>query len=641
MTLQISNNAVRTVHPKASTGVPQGATLISPQRQTNLPTIALHKSGQVSMLQKPTLTKTSSAGDNVKLQPSAQTEQPKVVSSQPQQISFQVPLNWSGTGSNKSLLDSGKVSVISATQGGTQSVVKTVQSSSSVLKPFSSASGSETSHLTSIISQSSSATTTTAAINNSSLRNLQAGVPLSQLQKPVTTVTIANIPKITAAKGGSFVLSAGNKVAFVPSSQVVTQIVKTDSKSVGKVTMAEAQIMLPSGPAKISWPVPPHTKTDNKHILLTKPSLQSGSPTGKVKPADISGVMKSGSVTANLVGSSKLVTDGGTHGKIVQGNSATRIGPPKNLILQTQRSWELVKQASLLMPKKNVPSANLNTEPQTMEKPVEEDKTQLELKKSVEEDKVQTELEKLSELDKTKADSCDKTEEKPDNESEADITTTVNEDKKENQTESNSAVIEGERAEEVKEKVNELEQSDSDDQIYATVEPVTPENYEEVTKIEEDNNNEIHKNEDVQSSMEDTNKKLESEVPELDDKEIDTCTNNTAIDSDSCETTQKETVADNKSSIQKEENLDEKVDCSDTNLKLEPMDTNVKLAMDTDVKLEPMDTEDTSSNEIKPTTESKKSTGDDTGDFDAVGAMEWKDGVGELPGSDLKVQDFS
>jgi len=37
----------------------------------------------------------------------------------------------------------------------------------------------------------------------------------------------------------------------------------------------------------------------------------------------------------------------------------------------------------------------------------------------------------------------------------------------------------------------------------------------------------------------------------------------------------------------------------------------------------------------------KKDSGNEGSDFDPVSAMEWKDGVGQLPGSDLKVGSYS
>ena len=618
MTFQIANNTVRPVNPKVNTAIPQATTLPMQQnlqKQTNIPTIALHKSGHVSMLQKPTLAKIPSAGDAnlVKIQPPSQTDQPQVISPQPQ-ISFQVPLNWSGTGSNKSLLDSGKVSVL-ANPGNAQSIIKPALTSSSGMETVSNTAACEVSHVTTVSSQSS--TVTTAAINSSGVSNLPGGIPLSQLQKPATTVTIANIPKITAAKGGSFVFSAGNKVAFVPSSQVVTQIVKTDSKSIGKVTMAEAQIMLPSGPAKISWPVPPQTKTEGKHILLTKPSLQSGSPTGKGKPGDISGVLKPGTVSASLVASSKIVTDGASHSKLlVHNNSASpRPGPPKNLILKTQRSWELVKQASLLMPKKNVPTANAELKLQTPGNTMEDEKTKLETEISAERNQIQTDSQKS--VEKEKAECLENSNALEDKEA-------LNEDK------GNFNKVNGD---EDKDKISEKGRV-SKDELYATVEPISPDiSTEQESKIE-NNNNEIHKNEVAESNIVETSKsKIESEGTGLDTREVDNENIESAKDSDTSQSVIGSDSSAKSETVQKVIEPDNKV------TKMQNENSNVKLEpLHTDENYEPMDTEDTSTSEMTQSVDGKKNTGsDEAGDFDAVGAMEWKDGVGELPGSDLKV----
>ena len=599
MTFQISNNAVRAVHPKAITTLTQGVVMTTmSQRQTSIPTIAVHKSGQISMLQKPTMTKVSSAGDInlLKLQSSAQTsvEQPKVGSPQPQQISFQVPLNWSGTGSNKSLLESGKVSVLSSAQTGTQSIIKPSQSASSLLEPAS-ASVTEPSQITPIRNQPVVSSMT--SISNTSSTNAPVGIAVSQIQKPITSVTVANIPKITAAKGGSFVFSAGNKVAFVPSSQVVTQIVKTDSKSVGKVTMAEAQIMLPSGPAKISWPVPPQTK-DGKHIFLTKQAVQPGSPPCKGKTTDINAALKSGTVSASLIastkivtdGGSKLVTDGGSHSKfLLQGNSATKTVPQKNMILPTQRTWELVKQSPLLMPKKNIPGSNQNTKAQIVEKPNEDDKTVADTG-----DKMEQKGKDLSE---------NKAREKTDS--------MVTEGQVESKTENESKTEHNDVG--IKEKTENTDDNQNaapDSQSQATVDTSKSDNNDQ--DIVEDNNNEPPKTVEpnINGNTKESDSKCEIEVSDIGDKDTVTC------------------VAQQSSvHYESSEKLAEGEDM-----------TYMKKVEDKEVIPEPMETDATNSETNNcMANEEKKETSEDNGDFDAVGAMDWKDGVGELPGSNLKV----
>ena len=580
MTLQIANNTVRAVHPRGNTGLPQGIAFTTPQIRTAVPTIAVHKNGQVSVLQKPgnQMTKVSSAGDiqtPQKLQSSAQPviDQPSVSSPQPQ-ISFQVPLNWSGTGNNKSLLDSGKLSVLSAAQTGNQSVKP--QSSASLLDPASPTVTAEP------MSTGYQTLLTTSSINSTGLGtgiNLPPGMSLTPIQKPITSVTIPGVPKLTAAKGGSFVLSSGNKVAFVPSSQVVTQIVKTDNKSVGKVTMAEAQIMLPSGPAKISWPVPPQTK-DGKHIVLTKSGVPPGPSPVK---SHTGGVIRPSSVSASLIASSKLVTDGGGHSKfLVQGNSAAR--PQKNLILQTQRSWELVKQASLLMPKKHLPSTTQDTKAQLSEKTVDANKAETEMNNKTDE-VVDDQADVNNEL------------EHPDDKS--------------------KEVQDGSKVEQNETKTEQLEEnsdnidtvtSDKQDEKELCISLIN----EAMTKDSE-NNNEPCKNMETDSISEEYNNKQESgtnKEPLNENNEREALV--TVTESDSTELNAGET----------------KTDSDNT--------TNVENGDERDVKLEAMDIDDIGGKE-KDSVDDMKGAGGDGADFDAVGAMEWKDGVGELPGSDLKV----
>lgn len=582
MTFQISNSSVRAIHPRANTGLPQGVALTTPQNRSAVPTIAVHKNGQVSVLQKPGLTKVSSASDVSlqKLQTSTQSgsDQPAVSSPLPQQISVQVPLNWTGTGSNKSLLDSGKVSVLSSAQPGNQPV----KTSQSLLEPVSSAVSSEP------VSPGYQSMLTSTSMTSSS--NIPAGISLAQFQKPVTTVNIAGVPKLTATKGGSFVLSSGNKVAFVPSSQVVTQIVKTDNKSVGKVTMAEAQIMLPSGPAKISWPVPPQTK-DGKHILLTKPATQPGPSPVKGKSDTSIAVRPSIASSTSLIAGSKLVTDCGSHSKyLVQGNSATRTGPQKNMILKTQRSWELVKQASLLMPKKNVPFNN-DSKSHTSERSAEGD----------------TFCDKLEVKNSDQGDTGNESESGDDKEEVGKKEAFDSEGKTELSKTGFCKEHSDDLAKETISKVNNTDEtSNSDDG-------------EQIKKTTEDNNNEVHKNMEVDGETEgsDTRQKLDSNdenVSASEGKKAKVCVNVTKDGVALLDSSEEKTDFDSKTEL-----------------------GNIKKT-ESDVKLEPMDSDNSAEKEIKtPKEESKMIGGDDSNDFDAVGAMEWKDGIGELPGSDLKV----
>ena len=602
MTLQIANNTVRAFHPRGNTGIPQGIGLTSPQIRTAVPTIAVHKNGQVSVLQKQGMTKVSSASDVQtlqKVQSSAQSasDTPSVSSPQPQ-ISFQVPLNWSGTGNNKSLLDSGKLSLLSSAQSGNQSTKP--QNSASILEPASPtvtsepvSTGYQTLLTTTSINSSSLGAginlppgmsltqIPTTSINSSSLGagiNLPPGMSLTQIQKPVTSVTISGAPKLTAAKGGSFVLSSGNKVAFVPSSQVVTQIVKTDSKSVGKVTMAEAQIMLPTGPAKISWPVPPQTK-DGKHILLTKQAIQSG-------PSPVKGstgsILRPSSVSASLIASSKLVKDGGGHSQfLVQGPGAAR--PQKNLILKTQRSWELVKQAPLLLPKKSLPSTKQDSTSQSSEKIEDENKTETE--------KINAILNEAFGVKAAKTKESENSEVKSivfGNESNTEQAEPLTEHVKVNSDDADTGT------------------SDKQDKIKLSISL----NDEKITEHPEHNNNEPGKNIGIDSVSEQSDNKQNSETKT---EHINESTEGEVLQSVNESDSTELITGDSKEDSDKKAVLDEDAD-----------------------KLEPMDTDDTGVKD-RDTVDDMNTAEDDTADFDAVGAMEWKDGVGELPGSDLKV----
>ena len=579
MTLQIANNTVRAVHPRGTTGVQQGIGLTTPQIRTSVPTIAVHKNGQVSVLQKQGLTKVSSASDVQKLQSSTQPDAPSVSSPAPQ-ISFQVPLNWSGTGNNKSLLDSGKLSVLSSAQVGNQSTKP--QSSTSLLEPVSptvttepSAAGYQTTSINNsglpsgITLPPGMSLITTTSMNSSNI-NLPPGMSVTPIQKPVTSVTISGAPKLTAAKGGSFVLSTGNKVAFVPSSQVLTQIVKTDNIKSGKVTMAEAQIMLPSGPAKISWPVPPHTA--GKHVL----ALHSGP-----SPLNVNSIRPS-SVSASLIASSKLVKDGAGHSKFLvqQGTGTSR--PQKNLILKTQQSWELVKQAPLLMPKKTSPPAGQESTLQSSDKP-DENRTEVEKNEDVSKEAVG------KKYDKTESERSENSGGKnisAENESNNEQSEAKSGNIKENPDGAASAT------------------TDTHDKTNISI----SQSNEEITEHSENNNNEPDKKIETGNVVQESVNKLNSDTREehlTERNEDEEMKNVTESDSKNLVTD-----ADKAASLG---NLEENTDNSES-----------------------METDDTGVKETDAVNDMKTAEGD-SGEFDAIGAMEWKDGVGELPGSDLKV----
>lgn len=250
------------------------------------------------------------------------TEQVKFGPSQTQ-ISFQVPLTWSSQGS-KSLLDSSKtVSLVSVNQP------------------------------------------------EASARSLLHGNETAPVQSNVTNVTVPTMTLSSAAiariaKRNSFMIS-NKPYTIVPSSSssVVTQLVKTEKLNKGKVTMAEAQIMLPSGPAKISWPLQSQSSTsDSKHILITTPVVtKSGQPaSGKTVVANkqvlVTTNEPSAKMTDDIVTASPKVLASNGNQVITQKVNV----PMKANIIPAQKNWELVKQSSQLLPQKTTKSPVISIE---------------------------------------------------------------------------------------------------------------------------------------------------------------------------------------------------------------------------------------------------------------------------------------
>lgn len=270
------------------------------------------------------------------------------------QFSFQVPLNWSTQGTCKSLLDTSKVSLVSFNPAdpSARSLLQTNVTENMTSNPV----GAESPKMTLIAPTTASQKTLIAG--NKVIGNL--GAPCQLITSPAgvisvtrpTTVNITQpINQRTMSKGNSFLIS-NKQYTIVPSSsnQVVTQLVKTDTKNKGKVTMAEAQILLPSGPAKISWPIHSQTTTsENKPILITSPatvkqvSVSQGKTILSHKPASADSVMKT---TTSVSGTALVPT-----AKVVEVISPNKVTTKTN-ILPAQKNWELVKQSSQLLPQK-------------------------------------------------------------------------------------------------------------------------------------------------------------------------------------------------------------------------------------------------------------------------------------------------
>lgn len=277
------------------------------------------------------------------------------------QISFQVPLNWNTPGS-KSLLDSSKtVPLVPLNPSDTNS--------RSLLQ------GNETVTSQSGVSNITVPKVTLSGVPNTSPKtyitgnkvfgNLGAGQVIAQtttgliaVTKPGQTASIARIPK------GSFMIS-NKQYTIVPSSSapVVTQLVKTEKLSKGKVTMAEAEIMLPTGPAKISWPLQSQTSsTDSKHILITTPVSKAGQPvTGKTSNFKAQLVVTSNdsngkNANTSLAVPTAKVVEVGSPNTVAMTTGLQTVGQKMNVpvsktnVIPAQKNWELVKQSSQLMP---------------------------------------------------------------------------------------------------------------------------------------------------------------------------------------------------------------------------------------------------------------------------------------------------
>lgn len=284
-------------------------------------------------------------------------EQVKLAGGQTQ-ISFQVPVNWNAQGAGKSLLDTSKVSLVSFNSNvpNARSLLQTTVSADTTSNPAG-------------IDQTLGApkvtfvTTTTAGqktfiTGNKIIGNLaascqvitQSPTGVISVARPPQAVNMTNtIPQRAINKANSFLIS-NKQYTIVPSSsnQVVTQIMKADAKNKGNVTMAAAQIMLPSGSFKRSWTQA--GSQDGKQILITtSPAIKQGTVvtqgktilTHKVPTSDSSMKVSSSSGVSSLMHTAK----------VVEVTSPSK-GPGKTNILPAQKNWELVKQASALLPQK-------------------------------------------------------------------------------------------------------------------------------------------------------------------------------------------------------------------------------------------------------------------------------------------------
>lgn len=291
-------------------------------------------------------------GQNVSAKPGEQGKLPPGQT----QISFQVPVNWNAQGSGKSLLDVSKVSLVSFNPPvpNARSLLQTNPSDSSTTHSV----GMETTTQPKV----TYVTTTTAGqktfiTGNKVLGNLgqtcqvitQSPTGVISVSRPTTVTLTQPIAQRTInSKGGSFLFS-NKQYTIVPNSS--PHLVKTDPKNKGGAPLTAAQIVLSSGQTKISWPIQnPASTQESKQILITtgsgvKPGTNSqGKTVLSQKPVSSESQFKTGS---NTSGGSLLPT-----AKVVELSSP---GKAKSNILPAQKNWELVKQASQLLPQKQKP----------------------------------------------------------------------------------------------------------------------------------------------------------------------------------------------------------------------------------------------------------------------------------------------
>ena len=301
------------------------------------------------------------------------------------QISFQVPVSWSTQGSGKSLLDASKVSLVSFNSNPTnaRSLLQTNVADGTMDAP-------KVNFVT-----ATTACQKTFITGNKVIGNLAAsGQVITQSPTGVISVTRPTAVNIAPTigqraqnKGNSFIIS-NKQYTIVPSSssQVVTQLVKTDTKNKSNVTMAPTQIMLPSSTLKKTWQQATSGVQDDKQIMISsRPLMKQGTVTqGKTilthKPA-----FSDSSKTAINLGTSLIHT-----AKVVEVGSPNKFST-KSSVLPAQMNWELVKQANqLLPPKQRTSPTSTQQEPPKDNNRIKTEKSEASGKDSIKTDNVKT-----------------------------------------------------------------------------------------------------------------------------------------------------------------------------------------------------------------------------------------------------------
>ena len=326
-----------------------------------------------STLSKPVVSADMKGQFHVQNKPGSNSDAGKTGTST--QFSFQVPVNWNVAGT-KSLLDtSGKMSVVAFNPAEGKSLLNDKKTASGDMLSTQSATDNPT--VMTVVKHENLPKTMMAGSAAKVLATLPGQIltssALISVPRNTGAINTSSVPqKIT--KQGSYIIS-NKQYTIVPTNS--SQILKSDNKpNKTKITMAEAQIMLPSGPAKISWPIQQQQLSDSgsKQILITAPVMKSSTlPSGKnvnsSKPIVTSGITlttvqypKMSAGNGNPVQSAKVVevrSAGNTKNVEVNAksngssnnNSNSKSGTPvKTTVLATQKSWELVKQSSQLLP---------------------------------------------------------------------------------------------------------------------------------------------------------------------------------------------------------------------------------------------------------------------------------------------------
>ncbi|WAR23653.1 LMBL3-like protein [Mya arenaria] len=318
------------------------------------------------------------------------SEHPVQISPGQTQISFQVPVNWNGSG--KSLLDSSKVSLVNISQadGSGRSLLQGSAIDGSGLQHVASVGVKTSSYAQgniprvtavpqvqqaksgasvpkiilqpgsggSVIKSSPISIPTTNApakayiTGNKLFGNLGSGQVISQSPSGVIMVTRPGLASPTSkplpkVHGSLVINNKPHTIMQGGSNPSAVQIMGKDGK--GKMAMNEAQIMLPSGPKKIAVHYQVGTTittTEGKQIIVKSPYPVSQGKTIIQKTMSSPQMTFTDFKTSSVTSISAPIT-----AKVVDASPSKSV--MKTTVLASQKNWELVKQSSQLMSQSN------------------------------------------------------------------------------------------------------------------------------------------------------------------------------------------------------------------------------------------------------------------------------------------------